>query len=240
MIIIFLLALLATSNVYSAQVDYKDRATIVCKDGVSFDQVEQTVRQLDPNMPEIVIDKHSGHDPVDGAQYDYSNHKIWVDPQVCLGCDSKSLQWILLHESGHSQYPKIWHYKIYGSVLTACGAIYFVKLPIKSMALKLAIKFLMSRPVARGLMWSIQNLEERRADAWANKCADKQAIQAQIELFARIEERRQKEWSQSDRSYYVPYSVGQYMIDPEHPLPLSRIKACQRALQKRFGDKQSN
>ncbi len=232
---IVLSLLLPFSEILS--VDCKDKGTIVCKDGVSFDQVEQTVRQLDPNMPEILITQsHGGSDLIDTlAAYNYSNHKILVNPQTPLACNSNSIQWTLLHESGHSQYPKFWNYKIFGSALTACGAAYCVKLPVKSMVTKLASKYLLTCCFFNGIVRGIQNLEERRADAWANKCADKQAIQAQIDVFSKLNEFAQRQWNQNDRSYYIPYSVGQYIGDLEHPSYLSRIKACQRALTKRFG-----
>ncbi|OGB86494.1 hypothetical protein A3J41_01215 [candidate division TM6 bacterium RIFCSPHIGHO2_12_FULL_38_8] len=214
------------------------------KDGNSFAQAEANFRKKYShlNIPSILLVdpiKHplTGLDMGMDVAYHPNLHKILSESRKVSQTDEKAFEWLMLHETGHAQYPKIVPSIRYGALGLEGLTAYFWGIhkskPYKNILTKVGSKFLGTIAVGMLLSTNLCKAEERRADNFANKHADAQALQGGIKWL-------------SDREKInkiilpivlpgVPDCIRQFLNDPLHPSFDSRIAKCQKALKSRFG-----
>ncbi|MFA5999184.1 MAG: M48 family metalloprotease [Candidatus Babeliales bacterium] len=214
------------------------------KDGVSFAQMEESARKKYPNIPSILLTDAmlcplTGADIGTDAAYVADTQSIWASRTTADRLNSRAFEWVMLHETGHAQMPYAVH-----SIMGVAAAVYLSTgyywgahkaMPYKNRITKYGSKYLAAWAAGTIVNHTLMKVEERRADNWANKTADAQALQGGIEYFETFKIKQQEEWAKIKLSSVVPFSVAKYFIDPIHPSIDSRVVKCKTALKNRFG-----
>ncbi|MCX5924315.1 MAG: hypothetical protein NTZ68_02740 [Candidatus Dependentiae bacterium] len=213
------------------------------KDGVSFAQMEETARKNCPQIPDILLTDAmlcplTGIDTGSDAAYLPSTQSIWASRTTADRHSSKAFEWAMLHETGHAQMPYAVN-SIHGAVVaTNLATAYYwgahKAKPYKNRVTKYGSKYLAMTAAGAIVNSTLMKIEERRADNWANKTADAQALQGGIEYFEASKIKQQEEWSKYKLSSVVPFGVAKYLLDPIHPSLDSRIAKCKTVLKNRF------
>jgi hypothetical protein len=163
---------------------------------------------------------------------------ILVSKNFCDGLklNEPELEWGLLHEAGHGQIP----YMCEG-ILHATKALQVMtpfiwgihkKAPYKNIITTIGSKALATLTLPLAFLCTALNLEERRADNFVNRYANKEALLGGIEFFNKAE-KLQKE-CMPDPLKKLPFSITQYIVDPIHPSIDSRIAKIKATLKTRF------
>ncbi len=153
-----------------------------------------------------------------------------------LNLTEPELEWGLLHEAGHGQKP----YIVEG-ILNITKALPIItpfiwgfhkKAPYKNIITKIGSKALATLAIPTAFFCTALRLEERRADNFANKHANKEALLGGLEFFNKAE-KLQKVFMPNYLKK-LPYSMTQYILDPIHPSIGSRVAKIKTALKTRF------
>lgn len=214
------------------------------KDGVSFTEMEQSVRKKHSNIPSILlvdtmVDGLFGQDTGMDAAFIPQDKMIWASRATASTHNSKAFEWAMLHETGHAQQPNNMP-AIQGAVgITQLLTGYYWGMhkakPYKNLLTKLGSKTFAAMLAGSVVGSTLMKAEERRADNWANSVADKQALLGGIEYFDCFRSKLQDQWSGYKIGSIVPFSVGKYLMSPLHPNVDSRIAKIKTALKARFG-----
>ncbi len=149
--------------------------------------------------------------------------------------DSHAATWVLTHEIGHAKYPYIILSIIGGVIPISFSAAYLWKKvinsqkPYKNRFTKFSSKLLAAQLISNTYTFVAYNLEERRADNYANKHSNKEEITGGIDYFKATKKELEEYWKTYRLSKFIPFFLGQYIIDPTHPSLDSRIRKLTKA-----------
>ena len=148
--------------------------------------------------------------------------------------DSHGAKWLLTHETGHAKYPnliptiRIISLPVFLSTTYAWKKIINSK-PYKNRVTKYSSKLFAGLCASNSYVQTAIKLEERRADNYANQHTDKRAILSAKNYFQNTKHHLQELWNSYKLSKILPFSIGQYIIDPMHPSIDSRIRKLTKA-----------
>jgi hypothetical protein len=212
------------------------------QDGVRFDRLEEEFRAKYShlNIPEItMVDDLVAQYGWSSAGYVWKNHELLVDKKTMGELPASSWQWLMLHETGHAQMPYVVP-AIHGTVTaTQLLTPYFwgmhKKVPYKNIVTKLGSKAIATLVISTFVNVNAFRTEERRADNFANKHADKDVLHGGKKWCEGYESLIAQAWNGSGASQSMSQKTFANLIDPIHPTVDSRIAKIQKALKNRFG-----
>lgn len=215
---------------------------ILTKDGISFTELEQNMRRNYCDIPEMLMIM-SVEDPLTGAELDvdffYTDKKILICPKNLHTLTSKSIEWAILHETGHSKQPYNISAILGVATITQLLTAYYWGMhkakPYKNRLTKLGSKVLPALLVGSVVHCGLMNAEERRADNWANMQGDKEALLGGIEYFDHFQQKMQDILSENTMTSVILFNIEKYLMDPLHPTIDSRILKIKETLKTRFG-----
>ncbi len=148
--------------------------------------------------------------------------------------NSHGAKYLLLHEAGHAKYPYLIQSINIGSIGTFLAIGYYWKKiinaqPYKNKFCKYTSKFIAARIASECFVRFAMNLEERRADSYANHYSKKEDIEGGIKWLKEIKPHYEEYWKTYKLSKVIPFSLGQYIFDPLHPSTDSRIRKLTKA-----------
>lgn len=185
-----------------------------------------------PNISLKFSEKPEGYNP--------DENQINVNPCFYSYFEPKANEWMLLHEIGHekSSYtlPTVFSSLLQpksmnlNSWIIKKARLYEDFLP-QTNAQNLA---LMAIPTL--FLQFVSQIQEQKADNFANEHADKDALIAAIQYFKTIDTWKKDAIKKYFPEYVanLPFDVTQYMIDPFHPSSSSRIEKIKKTLKARF------
>ncbi len=222
--------------------------------GASIQDLEDTLRAQIPDMPKILV-MEWGNKKVDFPAYAHGLTPVAITskdgalrspmgnlllcPRSIININYDTAQYALLHEIGHSSLPYM-EPALQVSTLGVFGVVTYAwkKLlsptPYRNVATKLGSKCFAGYVVCNLYKTVSNNLEERRADNFANKHAlTISTLKAGRDMFCDHQKWQHDTWSAYKLSKVVPFCLGQYYLDKDHPSVHSRISKIEAEIDRR-------
>lgn len=239
------IALATTCSFNSTNDESQYKSKIFLKDGTSLQTLEDAMRTKYPHASIPPIRCASAHDSdITFKSFDktlhllcgkrYFNPEILIQPRYAKTQTAPMMEWLILHETGHSIQPgtadfiDIMTYPVTASAFALWGI--HKKKPYRNPLTKISSKSFGA--IITGNVFNIiaTRLEEKRADRWANNVADAAALQGGIDFHATAF------LPPNDNPITkIRYAIGSFILDSTHPSPTSRIIQCKKSLKARFG-----
>lgn len=209
---------------------------MIFKDGTSLEQLEATLKQQYPNMPNfIVANKYTVLNvecPLNLIEFDKKNNRIIIG-QDCNQCDFHATNWRMLHVLGKTQEPYATAYFIQTFQLAVRLLTFYYwgihrTKAYKNIATKIYSKFSASSLAGGSTMMLADNLKTRRADNWANAHSNIETLNGGIESMTDLKKMLQKT--------SIPFILEKAMA-PTSPSLDSRIAKMEKAKQQLLDSK---
>lgn len=193
----------------------------------------------------VTTERHDYWDRIDL----YSDPIIKVAPDFCKEGSPEQAEWALLHENGHGTMPgnsSIVASGVFPVVASYVGAFWGIhkKKPYRNCITRCVGKTAAMVTLPIVACCAAMRLEERRADNFANKHADKKALLGGIESFERYKKVRddmvskvqntdQSDFSKLIRTAFIR-NIPEFLNDPIHPHFEGRIEKIKATLRARY------
>lgn len=138
----------------------------------------------------------------------------------------QAVEWAILHEDGHAQRPFMLEAIEISTVLVALLGMHYCNS-------SRIVNFMKGSMLAAVFRMLAMQLEERRADDWANEYASEEALKGAVEYFQNCRKKCKEKYDKLDFKY-IPFGMFQYTQDFDHPSLDSRIAKIKKVLKDRF------